>query len=116
MSADELGTMLQTQEKNNELVGKFGPTGAEAFNMLASGAMTVGSMLKEMLKTLGLFVVQYAVMNKIQTGKTGLKNLLPGKMGGGGSGPQSKAPKIDPKGQGGGGMSGMTGGISKIDL
>ena len=29
MSADELGNMLQTQEKNNELVGKFGPTGAQ---------------------------------------------------------------------------------------
>ena len=114
MSADELGTMLQTQEKNNELVGKFGPTGAEAFNMIASGAMTVGSMLGEMLKTLGMFIVQYAVMNKIQTGNTGLKNLLPGK--GGGGGPQTKAPqtpKIDPKS--GGGMSGLTGAIEKID-
>ena len=44
MSADELGNMLQTQEKNNELVGKFGNR-CKSFNMLPQGHDSLGQSL-----------------------------------------------------------------------
>ncbi|HBY69659.1 MAG TPA: hypothetical protein DEG69_19090, partial [Flavobacteriaceae bacterium] len=86
MSADELGTMLQTQEKNAELQSKFGETGAKAFGFVKAGAASLGTGLIEVGKQLAGMIIQIGIMNKI-----GGKSFFAG-MGGG----KSKAPKAPP--------------------
>ena len=88
MSADELGTMLQTQEKNAELTARFGENGAKAFGFIKAGAASLGTGLIEVGKQLAGMIIQIGIMNKI-----GGKSFFAG-MGGGG---QSKAPKAPPK-------------------
>jgi hypothetical protein len=110
MSADELGNMLQTQEKNAELQSKFGEKGAKVYGFLSAGATSMGQGLMETGKQLASMIIQYGIMNKL-----GGKSFFSGAPGSGG-GPKAKTPKTPKLKSGGGkGMSGMTKAVQGID-
>ena len=85
MSRDELQNQLITQQKNEEMVGKYGKTGAEVMGFISAGAASAASGAKELVIQFVKIAAQAMIMNKIMTGKSGFGNLF----GGGGKGPDT---------------------------
>lgn len=84
MSRDELQQQLITQQKNEEMVGKYGKTGAEVMGFISAGAASAASGAKELAIQFVKIAAQGMIMNKIMTGNSGFGNLFGG---GGGKGP-----------------------------
>ena len=85
MSRDELQNQLITQQKNEEMVGKYGKTGAEVMGFISAGAASAASGAKELVIQFVKIAAQAMIMNKVMTGKSGFGNLF----GGGGKGPDT---------------------------
>jgi len=119
MTSDAMREMLETSEKNEEMVNKYGETGAEAMGYLKAGFSSAIEGSKTLLVEMVKLVAQLSVMNVMQGKGMGIGNLNPfKKKGGGGGAPKPEAPKPEaPKVSAGGGkgMSSMTGAIEKID-
>ena len=110
MQADELSKMVLQRENFAKLQAEFPKKSAEelaAIEENRAAMQAFGGEVKTAALSIGMMVGKFALMNKMQSGSTGIGNIF-GKGG---------APKAPPKIQAGGGqgMSGMTGAISKID-
>ena len=85
MSRDELQNQLITQQKNEEMIGKYGETGSKVMGFISAGAASAVSGGKELVTQFIKIAAQAMIMNKIMTGKSGFGNLF----GGGGKGPDT---------------------------